>query len=38
MPAMREWEDAALKETFRDEAHEDDARSMGEWLQDLRAR
>lgn len=37
LPAMREWQDAALKETLRDPAHEEDARNMGEWLEDLRS-
>ncbi len=35
--AMREWYEDALKERFRDEPHEVDARRMGEVLQDLRA-
>lgn len=38
LPAMREWQEAALKETWRDEAHETEARSVGEWLEDLRAK
>lgn len=37
LPAMREWYEAALAETFREEGHEADARSKGEWLEDLRA-
>jgi len=38
MPAMKDWYAAALAETWRDEEHEIDARAMGEWLADLRAR
>ena len=34
---MREWEAAALRETWRDEAHEAEARAAGTWLEDLRA-
>lgn len=37
LPAMREWYDAALAETWRDPEHEDEARRAGTWLQDLRA-
>jgi glutathione S-transferase len=37
LPAMREWYDSALKETWRDEAHEAGARSAGTWLRDDRA-
>jgi glutathione S-transferase len=37
-PAMREWYAAALEETWRDDAHEDEARRAGVWLEDLRAK
>ena len=37
LPAMREWYAASLAETWRDPEHEDEARSAGTWLQDLRA-
>jgi glutathione S-transferase len=37
LPSMREWYDAALKETFRDEAHEGDFAKVGKITQDLRA-
>lgn len=33
---MRAWYEAALKETWRDEGHEAEAREVGIWLQDLR--
>lgn len=36
LPSMRSWYDAALKETFRDIAHEEEARKTGTWLEDLR--
>ncbi len=36
LPAMREWYDAALVESWRDPEHEDDVRRAGTWLQDLR--
>ena len=36
-PAMVEWYDAGLRETFREPAHEDDARAAGTWTADLRA-
>lgn len=36
LPAMRHWEKLALAETWRDEAHEADAREKGIWLEDLR--
>ena len=36
LPSMQEWYLAALSETWRDEAHEDEARRAGVWLQDLR--
>ena len=34
---MRDWEEAALRETWRDEAHEAEARAAGRWVEDLRA-
>jgi len=34
---MREWEAAALRETWRDEPHEAEARAAGTWVEDLRA-
>jgi glutathione S-transferase len=37
LPSLRSWYDAALKETFRDFAHEEEARRTGTWLEDLRA-
>ena len=36
-PAMRDWYDAALAETMRDEAHEMSLRAAGTWTADLRA-
>lgn len=33
---MQDWYAAALAETWRDEAHEAEARAAGPWLQDLR--
>jgi glutathione S-transferase len=38
LPSMKEWYAAALQETWRDEAHEAEARAVGEWREDLRAR
>ena len=38
LPAMKDWYAAALQETWRDEEHEVEARAVGEWSQDLRAR
>jgi glutathione S-transferase len=38
LPAMKEWYAAALKETWRDEPHDAEARGVGEWLADDRAR
>lgn len=35
-PAMREWYEAALAETMRDEAHEVPLRAAGAWIEDLR--
>lgn len=37
LPAMSEWYAAALKETWREKAHEAEARDAGTVLQDLRA-
>lgn len=37
LPAMQEWQDAALRETWRDEGHEVEIRASGEWVEDLRA-
>lgn len=37
LPAMQDWEQAALLEPWRDDAHEAEARDVGEWLADLRA-
>jgi len=37
LPAMIEWYDAALKETWREPAHDAEAREFGTVLQDLRA-
>lgn len=34
---MKDWYDAALREIWRDEEHEQEARAAGEWLVDLRA-
>lgn len=36
LPGMQRWYQQALAEPWRDEPHEADARSKGEWLQDLR--
>ena len=36
-PAMRDWYDAALAETTRDDAHEVALRAGGTWTKDLRA-
>lgn len=36
LPAMVEWYEAGLREPWRDEAHEVEARTFGETLQDLR--
>lgn len=38
LPAAREWYEAALAETWREEGHEAEARRAGVWLADLRAR
>jgi glutathione S-transferase len=37
LPSMKDWYAAALTETWRDEPHEAEARSVGEWTADLRA-
>jgi glutathione S-transferase len=37
LPAMQEWYRDALAETFRDEPHEEEAKKLGVWLEDLRA-
>ena len=37
LPKMAEWYAAALEETWRDEAHEAEARVVGTWKADLRA-
>ncbi|MCV0397693.1 MAG: glutathione S-transferase family protein [Rhizobiaceae bacterium] len=36
-PALVQWYEAALAETFREEGHEDEARRAGRWTADLRA-
>lgn len=36
LPSMVSWYEAALRETWRDEEHEAEARSSGFWVQDLR--
>lgn len=36
-PAMRQWYDAALKETWREQAHEDEVLAHGELTADFRA-
>lgn len=38
LPAMQDWYDAALKETQREQHHEDDARAAGKWTADYRAK
>ena len=37
LPSMQDWYAAALRETWRDEAHEVIARNAGVWLKDYRA-
>ncbi len=37
LPSMQDWYAAALRETWRDEAHEVIARNAGVWLNDYRA-
>lgn len=36
LPSMQAWYRAALTETWRDEAHEEETRRAGVWLEDLR--
>jgi glutathione S-transferase len=36
LPHMQAWYEAALKESWRDEGHEVEAREVGTWVQDLR--
>ncbi len=36
LPSMVAWEHAALAEAWRDEAHEEESRAVGEWLEDRR--
>ena len=38
LPAMLQWYEAALTETWRDPEHEDEVRDVGAWTQDLRAK
>jgi glutathione S-transferase len=38
LPSMKDWYTAALAETWRDEEHEAEARAVGTWREDLRAR
>jgi glutathione S-transferase len=38
LTSMKDWYAAALQETWRDDEHEVEARAVGEWLEDLRAR
>ncbi len=37
LPAMKEWYEAALGETFRDSLHDDEQHAVGEWTADYRA-
>jgi glutathione S-transferase len=37
LPAMLEWYEAALRETYREPGHEADSKAAGEWTADLRA-
>lgn len=37
LPAMQEWQDAALLESWRDDDHEAEAQAVGELLADLRS-
>ncbi len=37
LPAMRDWYEAGIAETWREADHEAEARHAGTWLQDLRA-
>src|SRR5690606_25106948 len=36
-PAVREWIEAGIAETFRDAAHEEEIRGHGDIVQDMRA-
>ncbi len=38
LPAMREWEDAALAETWREDSHEAEIGAAGEIVEDFRAK
>jgi glutathione S-transferase len=38
LPSMQAWYAAALQETWRDAPHEEEARAVGVWTADLRAR
>ncbi|TBR36592.1 MULTISPECIES: glutathione S-transferase family protein [Dyella] len=38
LPSSQRWYQDALRETWRDSAHDDEAHLAGEWLEDLRAR
>jgi glutathione S-transferase len=37
LPAMREWYEAGIQETFRDQPHEDEMLTMGRVLEDIRS-
>ena len=37
LPSMREWYASALAETSRDWPHEEEAKKLGTWIEDLRA-
>lgn len=37
LPAMQNWYQSSLAETWRDEPHEAEARHAGHWIEDLRA-
>ena len=37
LPPMREWYEAALRETWRDAEHEEEAQAAGAWIEDYRA-
>lgn len=37
LAGMQAWTESALAETFREPAHEEEIRDLGEWLEDLRA-
>ena len=38
LPSLVEWYEDALKEHWRDAAHEEEARLAGDWIEDLRAK